>query len=272
VLYTLDPATGATLASRATGPITDLAVARGEPAVLTRTATLSTIDWTYDVAISHAAGTDEAPGTFAIDGRRILWSKGEQAFGFSPACPPGGDNGTCAPDWAVTLGGKVHEVVVLGNGQAVFSHGLGYLTVLDTATGAVQWTARPSQAWPGAHIAAVADGRIVVTEPNDSGFPPTLAVLAADGCGATTCTTLWTARFAPFSLEGALVAAGDLVWAVGTLAGDTVSGLHAFALDGCGAATCDPVSSTPGVVNGGPAIVHDGRLLMGGSIGVTAYG
>lgn len=49
-------------------------MAWGEPAVLTRTATSSTIDWTYDVAIGHAPGTDEAPGTFAIDGRRILWS------------------------------------------------------------------------------------------------------------------------------------------------------------------------------------------------------
>jgi len=68
------------------------------------------------------------------------------------------------------------------------------------------------------------------------------------------------------------VAAGDLVWAVGTLEGDTVSGLHAFALDGCGAAACDPVSTTPDVVNAGPAIVHDGRLLMGGAIGLTAFG
>jgi outer membrane protein assembly factor BamB len=280
-VYRLDPDTGAVLGSTPGDPVASVAAAGGVPAVHTRTATVDTVSWKYDAVAAHPSPLDPSPGGFAIVGERILWSNGDFATGYSPACPASpaaasasaSSAGGCGPDWSTDLGGPVSEVAAIGHGQVVYTYGPGSLAVLDVATGAVRWRASVT-GFPGAHIAAVADGKIVVAAFN-AVLSPQLVAFPAGGCGAATCSPLWTAEFAttPGGIQTPFVAAGDLVWAGGTLPGESGAGIHAFPLDGCGAPTCEPIASVPYASNTGTAIVHDGQLVIGDNVGrVITFG
>lgn len=271
VLYHLDLDTGAVLSSTPSDPVTDVAVAGGVPAVLTRTSTLDKVSWKFDAVVTHTSPSD-SPGSFAIVGDHLLWSDGDKATGYSPDCPANPAGG-CSLDWSTDLGDRVTQVVAVGHGQAIYSYGFGNLAVLDVATGAVRWTASVANAFPAAHIAAVADGVIVVAAPNFVGAPQLFAYPAA-GCGASSCQPLWSAfGSSPTAMQSPLVAGGDLVWASGELPGDSSWRIHAFPLHGCGAPTCEPIASVPYGEDSGTAIVDDGQLIVGDILGqVMAFG
>lgn len=273
-VYRLDPDTGAVLGSTPSTPVFALAAAGGVPAVLTRTPTVDTVSWKYDAVVARTSPLGSRPGTFAIVGDRILWSDGSKATGYSPSCPANPAGG-CSPDWATDLGDTVSEVVAIGHGQAVYRYGTGSLAVLDVATGAVRWTGSVGPVLTGSHIAAVADGTIVLAVSNGFIAPSQLVAFPARGCGEPTCAPLWTATFAT-SVSGVqtpFVAAGDLLWAGGTLPGESGAGIHAFALDGCGAPTCEPLTSLPYASNTGTAIVDGGQLIVGDNVGIVrAFG
>jgi hypothetical protein len=88
----------------------------------------------------------------------------------------------------------------------------------------------------------------------------------ADGCGAAVCTPAWSASLGYGGMHHSLAVAGDVVYAgYRWYEGDPPydDRLVAFDVDGCGAATCEPLAELelPGladhvVVAGGRVVVH----------------
>lgn len=272
-LYRLDADTGAVLSTTPSDPVARVAMAGGVPAVLTRTPTAVSLSWKFDIVVPTTP-EDGAPNTFAIVGDHVLWSHGNLATGYSSACPADPAGG-CSPDWSTDLGAQVTDAEAIGHGQAVYSYGPAGLAVLDVATGAVRWTASVGQFFGTARVVAVAGGKIVVAV-EDALLASRLLAFPAGGCGAATCSPVWSADFDGTigSLTPPFVAGGDVVWVAGRLPGGSdIPAISAFALRGCGAPTCGALTSIPYGMNGGNAIVDGGQLIVGDIIGrVTAYG
>lgn len=178
-------------------------------------------------------------------------------------CGPG-DSFVC-PEWATPLDGTVSSAPVLGAGESVLytATDAGTLYAVDTATGAVLWTTALGA--PATGTPALAEG--VVYVPTTDGR---LVAVDADGCGAATCPTLWSASSGSGSTvrEQPAVAGGVVFtgWADGSV--------HAFDASGCGAATCSPVwsASTGSDISGAPAVTN-GQLYVGTIDGrLIAYG
>ena len=269
-VHKLNPADGTTVdgGSYSGDAVGDLAVADDRVAVFSGTGNssgfgIARIGWKYTPQIFFSLSGPGPGSHFAIVGDRIQWSQGTQALGFSAACPsypPGYPVPGCAPDWATDLGGTPTAPAGIGTTQVVYADSTGTVTVLDTASGAVVWTAELGAAVTGAP--AVADGNILLATGGGQ-----LVALPAAGCGTATCTPLWSGDVGGTPGTGP-VAGGDVAY-VG-VAGDVV----AFALDGCGGPTCPSLArvSAGSTITGGP-IVHDGRVVVGTQDGrVVAFG
>jgi outer membrane protein assembly factor BamB len=102
---------------------------------------------------------------------------------------------------------------------------------------------------------ALADGKLYV--PTTDGD---LVVLAADGCGAATCSPLWQAT-TPGPIRQQPAVAGGVVFTGSADADGTVA---AFDAAGCGAASCPSLweAGTGSEVTGAPAVAA-GRLYVG---------
>jgi outer membrane protein assembly factor BamB len=213
----------------------------------------ASIGWKYSPYLFFSF-PGNTPGRYAIVGDRIMWSLSSEALGFSPACPdyppPAPPDTGCAPDWRTDLGAFPAGPTALGEDQVVYTDASGTVTVLDTATGAVQWTAEAGAT--ELRRASVAGDTILVGT-----FDGRLLAYAAGGCGAATCTPLWEASLGG-AANGAPAVGGDVVY-VGV--GHEI---QAFALDGCGATLCGALTSLTAAtaITGGP-IVDDGRVIAG---------
>lgn len=194
---------------------------------------------------------------------------GAQGYAVRAYVPDGG--ATCGPAerpeyacpvWVTPVDGPARAVPVLGHRERTVyvTTDAGTVYALDAANGAVRWSA--------------AVGAVPETPPALAGgslYVPTraggVAVLAADGCGAPTCSPLWQA-----STDGAPT--GQPAVAGGVVYAGTASGaVEAFDASGCGAPTCAPLWSTElgAQVTAGP-IVAGGRLLVGTDDGrLTAF-
>lgn len=187
---------------------------------------------------------------FAFVGTNLMWSFGTEARGFRDC-----DTATRAyvTTWATGLGGTPTGVAAAGPDGVVYLDDTGTLTRLDATTGASQWTA---EVGAGATGPTVADGKVLVTTADGR-----VVAYAAD-----TGAQVWEARLPATGSQ--VVAGGEVAYvAAGT---DVV----AFAVDGCGAASCSALATLPvgGTVSGGP-IVDDGRIVVGTSDGrVVAFG
>lgn len=270
----LSPADGAIIGTEnrgVDGSVFELAVAEGDLAVSSGWLTsdligLATVSWNghWRASIPVLGGSLPAV-TFAIVGDRIELTYGTTAHSYSSVCtpwpPPYEDLPGCAPDWFVELGGQPTAPVGIGTTQVVYGDTTGTVTVLDTATGAVAWTAELGDGI--GRKPAVAGGNLLVA--TDDGR---LVALPAAGCGAATCTPLWSASLGAGPSTGPVVG-GDVAY-VG-VGGDVL----AFALDGCGRPTCRKlarVSTGTSTVTDG-LIVHDGRLVAGTGDGhLVAFG
>lgn len=221
---------------------------------------LAEITWKYKpMRVFTFPGS--SPGAYAIVGERIMWSFGSDALGFSAACPPYEPPfppGGCAADWSTPLGAIPAGPAAIGDDQVVYPDSSGTVTVLDTATGAVLWTAEAGA--PITKRAAVAGNSILVA--TDDGR---LVAFPAAGCGAATCTALWEGTVGAAAATQP-VAAGDVVYAI---AGTEI---RAFAVGGCGAVTCAPLATLGADSGISGAIVDDGRLIATTTGGhVTAW-
>jgi outer membrane protein assembly factor BamB len=198
-------------------------------------------------------------------GTDTLYVSGEAVTAYPVSGPQSGcgpDGTTECPLWSTPLDGAAGGPPVLGDGGATLYVGTAAGTVyaLDTATGAVSWTAAVGSAVTGAP--ALAGGTLFV--PTASGD---LVALDA-GCGTATCTPLWSAATGSTIAWQPTVAGGVAF----TASGDGT--LRAFDTAGCGAATCPALwsASTGSTVTGAPA-VSGGRLYAGTADGrLIAYG
>jgi outer membrane protein assembly factor BamB len=270
-VFMFDPATGDFAGTRQHPNVNEIATAGGQVAFLSVfsvhpfTGTFS-VTWKYTPTYFY--GGVGPTRTFAIVGERIQWPSNTLARGYSAACPPQPPEsglGGCAPDWTTDLGGVATAPAGLGDTRVVYGDSSGTVSVLDTATGAVQWTAETGHSID--QPPAVTNDTIFVLPYDVTQGVFGLAALPAAGCGAATCAPRWRADL-PALPTGAPVVAGNVVYVpVG-------SDVLAFAADRCGAPSCPALAqvSAGATITGGP-IVDDGRLVVGTEDGhVAAFG
>lgn len=158
------------------------------------------------------------------------WVASENGWGRCPTAPA-----NCTP------------VVDSADGVVFVTTSDGNLIAYSVTNGAELWSA----AIPGGGQAAspaVANGVVYVGEPNPGGAGAQLYAFAATGCGAGTCTPLWSGTTTGSQITVSPTIAGGVVY-VGTSGG--TGELDAFPAAGCGSATCSPLFtfSLPAGVN-----------------------
>jgi outer membrane protein assembly factor BamB len=225
--------------------------------------------WSAPITVQSAG---PAPGAATLGTSRVLQAgpgpmlpggtlgNGVRSFAVATApatCPPPAPSGFACPQWSTALPGADVTSPVLGPGETTLyvATDVGTVHAVDTATGAVAWTAPVTGA--GAAPPALAQGALYV--PTAGG----LVVLDA----ATGAVRFTAATGGPVEVQPAV--AGGVVYA-----GADDGTVRAFAAAGCGAATCAPLWSAPtgSAITGAPA-VNQGRLYVGTADSrVVAYG
>ncbi len=172
---------------------------------------------------------------------------------------------------SVFAGGNVSAALTVGDGLLVTSTTNGtfsteQLQVYDAETLTLEWTANISTSFENTVAIAVGGGRIFV------GTGPSLKAFDAAGCGATSCSPLWTVDFttqSTGSMEPMIV--GDTVLVATSTPvpnAPSIGALVAFAAD-TGAerwrAQTETSSSVPGVAAAG------GMVYANGPNGVLAF-
>jgi outer membrane protein assembly factor BamB len=273
----LDPATGAVLGEGPPGG--QIQAVRGTRVVSTRETILPSSPTplsTLVVADGEGGSWRGLIGTGEVTlGRDHVYATDGSSVRAYPVvdgrsdCGPTPDLPVACPIWTTPIDGA-HSAPVLGDdGATLFVTtdallaGQAMLHALDTATGAVRWSADVDARM--AHAPALAEDRLFVAAYNGR-----VGVLPASGCGGVTCEPLWSGfiGWTPFLQP---VVAGGVVF---TTSYDSLSGyIHAFDADGCGSPTCPPLWSSwvDGQIT--TTAVSDGRLYVGSHHQeVTAYG
>lgn len=189
------------------------------------------------------------------------WGNGVRAYvlGNSRSCR---NSLAVCPNWARPLPGTTTTAPLLTSdgATAVVGTDTGHVVAVDTASGALRWTASLGSAVTD--TPALAHGMLFV--PTAEG---TLVALAAGGCGATTCAPRWWAATGSRITQQPAVA-GDVVFT-----GSANGALRAFRATGCGSSSCSALwsASTGSEITGAPAI-DSGRLYVGTADGrLLAY-
>jgi outer membrane protein assembly factor BamB len=192
---------------------------------------------------------------WAIDSDGPTRSRGVRAFPVHDArtdCGPSVFPDVACPTWFTPLDAADIEPVLSADGTTLYaSTATGTIHALDTATGAVLWSASV-----GAAVSAppaMAGGVLFV--PTEDG---NLVAVDAGGCGAPTCAPLWTATTGA-RISGQPAVAGGVVFT-----GSVEGSLHALDAAGCGASVCAPLWSTDtgSGISGAPAVTG-GQLYVG---------
>src|SRR5262245_48146961 len=198
---------------------------------------------------------DAGAGLLATAPGDTATGNGLRAFALTGATPGCGSTAATfdCPIWATALDGTNTWQPVIGDSGATLYAGTdaGTVYAVDSATGAVRWSAPVGSAVTGS-VALAGDTVYVPTASGD------LVALAAGGCGAATCTPVWSGATGSSVSQQPAVANG----VVYTASGD--GSLHAFAADGCGGeATCPALWShaTGHQISDAP-IVSSGRLYV----------
>jgi len=202
---------------------------------------LAEIDWKYRPALGWASSQGPAAGN--------------EAAGFSAACPPqppGAPVDGCAPDWRTSLGGSaLTRPAAVGTTQAVYGNDQGRISVVDTATGAVQWAAKAGASLAGNFVVTDQSIFVATTDQRLLAFP-------AAGCGAATCPASWEAALGTGAAR--LAAGGDVVYVA------SGAEVRAFSTNGCGAAAC-PALKTLIAATSSP-----GRFPLRGNLPAGEFG
>jgi hypothetical protein len=290
----LDAATGADLGSAGASGLLDrlrgtLSASRhvgfgsGTPvatSLVIRDSADPTVGWSAPVYITPGVGGGAAPavtlGTDAVyqAGVGIVGVTTTPTFGNGirswpvddPTMCPASANSLACPDWVTSLPGSGSTTPVLDDEETTLYtvDSLGTLHAVDAGDGSVLWTAAVGAAPTG--TPALAEG--VVYVPTGGG----IVAVDADGCGAATCSPLWTGTDAGTGGGGATdqpAVAGGVVftaWSDGSV--------KAFDAAGCGSSTCasswsqligSPVTGAPAVTGGQVYVAtQDGRVIAYG--------
>jgi outer membrane protein assembly factor BamB len=170
---------------------------------------------------------------------------------------------TCAPAWTRTFASGVSDAMA-GTTGPVYVTADGALVALDRTTGAELWrmpVGAPGEVFSGG-TALAEDTVYVVAGPVDGA--PSLRVIDAAGCGATSCAPDWTATLPGTGLRAPSVG-GDVVYT------STSTGVHAFAAAGCGTTTC-PALTSVALPTSGTLSIGEGHVLVASGSRLTALG
>lgn len=209
----------------------------------------------YDAATGAVRWAGEPGGRPVVIDDQLLSPVGSTVQAYDAA---GCGAPTCSPVWTAQLPGAAGQTSAAG----AFAYALvpfstpATLVALDRATGAVAWTAGFPDLWPGSMT--LADGAVHVVSDG------ALSTFDAAGCGAPTCSPMWTADLGG-AAAGGVISGGGLVFQ-GLADGRVV----AFDAAGCGAATCSPLATV--TVAGTPRglVVDGGRLFVTSTSGSTS--
>jgi outer membrane protein assembly factor BamB len=141
---------------------------------------------------------------------------------------------TCAPLWSRTYTRTAISTPVARDTGPVIVLAPRSVQALDQDTGEVLWQAQLTNQQTG--LALAGDTVFVTTAAPLSG-PGHLQAFEAGGCGAPTCSPLWSAPLGNGGSEP--VVAGGVVYTVSS------QGVLAFDAAGCGTATCSPLVTVP---------------------------
>jgi outer membrane protein assembly factor BamB len=133
--------------------------------------------------------------------------------------------------------------------------------VLDTATGNQLWHGNVT----GEMVQPAVRNGVLYTATSMTPGP----LLAFQDCGSADCDPIWSGT--TDGRVGDVIAAGDVVYATVRDATDHWS-VQAFPADGCGAATCSPLTTIAVDANFPKVIVSAGRLFVESSTGIDSYG
>jgi len=158
----------------------------------------------------------------------------------------------CAPVWQTQVSGQVEtNSPTVVNGEVYIGTSAGDIAVLNDQTGALLYTDTTG-----------ADAARAVTIVNNTVYATTSAGLLeafdAGGCGAATCSPLWTAQMGG-AVSTAPAVANGVVYV-----SSWDKQLYAFSANGCGQSTCSPLwTATTGAAMYSSPTVADGVVFVG---------
>lgn len=232
------------------GTIRTLRVYDFESATSTVVATRSQDDWVgpldeageryYTIGPAGGVGGQEVLEARALDGQ-VIWASNVSV---------------ARPVLAAVGDGRLY----VGNRYEFGHEGFH---VFDTATGVELWRGLVdgTMAPPAVRGDALYTG-VVSTDDGP--------LLAFADCGLDECLPTWTGTGPGRVVR--VIAAGDLVYALGRDDDSNSTAIRIYAADGCGTAACAPLRTITVPSPNVDAIVSGGRLLVATPDGVTAYG
>ena len=220
--------------------------------------------WNTFINISSPSSV-KVPTSAALSDDHLFIGNGSEVRSYpltKPAvCPVTNNIEICPPDWTQPTTTVSFHPILTSNHQMVIAPTQDAIVALSADTGALQWTgtlaAKPS--------ASPASNGAFIFVPTASGQ---LAVFSANGCGASTCSPLWTANAESPIGQPPSVTSGGLVYT-----GSDDGTIHAFPAAGCGSPTCTSLWSvaTGSKITGGPVNAL-GRVLVATADGrIIAY-
>ena len=190
----------------------------------------------------------------------------------------------CSPLWTVTVDGSASSGPAIAGGVAYVPSdnggGTGTLTAFRVADCSAAGCAPLWKAHTGGHSnpfvfvtpdnasAAIAGGVVYAAANEASSGDATLYAFRATGCGASTCSPLWTAGAPGLALSSPTVANGVVYLGTGWIAQGGEAGtrgpgaLVAFAANGCGTSTCTPLWQSASTTVESSAVIVNGAVYV----------
>ncbi len=219
------------------------------------TPALATLQFGRTWFVSFGGGPTTWP--ISITGGRAFMVAGGRVLGFDPTTPctpvpPPFPFGYCTATWSTSIPGA-QAAASAGGGRVAIGSTNGTLSVLNGATGAVEFTTANAST-PLSPSSHGYQGRLFTT-----GGDGVLRVYNASGCGGTACAPLWTGAVGSASTVAPTVSNGKVYVAT------TDGRLVVFPAAGCSTPPCEPIAigdSATGSAAGGRPLVTRTRILV----------
>ena len=205
-------------------------------------------------------GNGPASGPISITGGRAFMAVSGAVLGFDPnapcvALPPPFPFSYCVRTWSQSIPGA-QIVSNAGHGKVAVASTNGTVSVLDGATGALQFTTANAGTVLSASAHSGQD-RLFTT-----GADGVMRVYDASGCQAPPCSPLWTGNVGTGSGVAPTVSKAKVY--VATNDGRLV----VFGAAGCAASVCEPIA----VGNSGTGLPATAKPLIVGGVALATFG